>query len=179
MRVVSSFRGWSPQCLCLCMPAVWFCLPARAIVTADCVGFGGLLSFGGGDLCRRSAHGSGGHPVVGNGTAGLSVPFLGVWGTAVFRWESSVWLTASSPMVPGVRRSTGVGSTPRLFTNVLGGPAGQRTSNGSCCQPAAGRGHYVVQSSDLVTDRHVVTSDVVPNDGFGHRTDDVSTSRGC
>ena len=131
----------------------------------------------GGDLSCRSAHGFGGRPVVANGTAGLSVPFLGVRGTAVFGWESSVWLTASSPTVPGVRRSTRVGSTPRLFTNVLGGPAGQGTSDGSCHQPAVGRGHYVVQSSDLVTVRHVVTPDVVPNDGVGHRTDNVSTSR--
>ena len=133
---------------------------------------------GGGDLCRHSAHGSGGRPVVGNGPAGLSVPVLGVRWTAVFGWESSVWLTASSPTVPGVRRSTRVGSTPRLFTNVLGGPAGQRTSDGSCSQPATGCGHHVVQSSDPVPVRHVITPNVVPNDGFGHRPDDVSTSKG-
>ena len=109
----------------------------------------------------------------------LPSPRLWIWrGTAVFGWESSVWLTASSSMVPGVCRSTGVGSTPRLFTNVFGGPARQGTSYGSCRQPAAGRGHYVVQSSDPVTVRHVVTPDVVPNDGFGHGTVDVSTSRG-
>ena len=99
----------------------WFCLSAGAVVTSDCVGFGGLLSSGGGGvLCHRSTHGSGGRPVFGNGPAGLSVPVLGVWWTAVFRWESSIWLTASSPMAPGVRRSTGVGLTPRLFTNGFG-----------------------------------------------------------
>ena len=122
--------------------------------------------------------GPGGGLVVGNGPAGLSVPILGVRWTAVFGWESSVWLTSSPPTVPGVRRSTGVGSTPRLFTNVLGGPAGQGTSDGSRRQPATGRGHYVVQSSDSVTVRHVVAPDVVRNDGFGHRPDDVSASRG-
>ena len=84
----------------------------------------------------------------------------------------------SESMVPGVRRSTGVGSAPRLFANVLGGSAGQRTSDGSCRQPAAGCGHYVVQSSDTVTVRHGVTQDVIPNDGLGHRTVVVSTGRG-
>ena len=102
---------------------------------------------------------------------------LGVQGTAVFGWESSIWLTASSSTVPGVRRSTGVGSAPRLFTDVLGGSARQGTSDGSCRQPTAGCGHHVVQSSDTVTVRHGVAQDVVPNDGFGHRTV-VSESRG-
>ena len=99
-----------------------------------------------GASCRRSTHGSGGRPVVGDGPAGLSVLVLGVRWTAVFGWESSVWLTASSPTAPRVRRSIGVGSTVRLFTNVLGGPARQGTSYGSRHQPTAGCGHYVVQS---------------------------------
>ena len=30
---------------CVCL-AVWFCLPNRAVITSDCVGFGGLLSAG-------------------------------------------------------------------------------------------------------------------------------------
>ena len=43
---------------------------------------------------------------------------------------------------------------------------------------AAGCGHYVVQSSDSVTVRHVVTQDVIPNDGLGHMTVAVSADRG-
>ena len=177
MRVVNSFRGRSPHCLCLCMPGCLVLLEQSLLQTV--LASGASSQPEGGDLCRRSAYGSGRQPVVRNRTARLSVPILGVRGTAVFRWECSVWLTASSPTVPGVRRSTGVGSTPRLFTNVLGGSALQGTSDGSCRQPAAGRGHYVVQSSDPVTVRHVVTLDVVPNDGFGPRTVDVSAGRGC
>ena len=46
--------------------------------------FGGLLSAGGGDLCRRSAYGFGRRPIVGNGTAGLSVPILGVFFATIF-----------------------------------------------------------------------------------------------
>ena len=61
------------------------CLPAGAIVNSDCVGFGGLLSAGGGDLCRRSAYGFGRRPIVRNGTAGLSVPILGSPGDSRFR----------------------------------------------------------------------------------------------
>ena len=57
-------------------------------------------------------------------------------------------------------------------------PTGQGTSDGSCRQPAAERGHYVVKSSDPVTVRHVVTPVVVPNDGFGHRAVHVSAGRG-
>ena len=112
------------------------------------------------------------------GLPGVSVTIIGVRGTAVFGWESSVWLTASSSTVPGVRRSTGVGWAPRLFTDVLGGSAGQGTSDGSCRQPTAGCGHHVVQSSDTVTVRRGVAQDFVPNDGFGHRTVVVSESRG-
>ena len=93
---------------------------------------------------------------------------------SVFGWESSVWLTASSSTVSGVRWSTGIGPAPRLFTEVLGGSAGQGTSDGSGHQSTAGCGYHVVQSSDTVTVRYGVTQDVVPNDGFGHRTVIVS-----
>ena len=98
--------------------------------------------------------------------------------TAVLGWESSVWLAASSSAVPGVRRCAGVGSPVVPFTNVLGGSAWRGTSDGSCRQPATGRGHYVVQSSDTVTVCHVAAPHVVRNDGPRHRTDGVSLGRG-
>ena len=69
-------------------------------------------------------------------------------------------------------------STIVPFTNVLGGSAWRRTSNGCCHQPASGRRHYVVQSSDTVTVRHVATPHVVRSDGPGYRPDGVSSGRG-
>ena len=124
---------------------------------------------GGGVLRRRPSYGYGGQPVAGDGPAGLSVSVHVVQSTAVIRWESSVWLAASSHAVPGVRRCAGVSSTIVPFTNVLGGSAWRGTSDGSCRQPAAGRGHHVVQSSDTVAVRHVATPHVVRNDGPGYR----------
>ena len=60
---------------CVCV-AVWFGLPAGSYSTSDCVGFRDLLSAGGGDLGRCSAHRFGGRPVIRDRTAGLSVPIL-------------------------------------------------------------------------------------------------------
>ena len=179
MRGVNSFSGVRVPIVfaCVCV-AVWFCLPAGSYSTSDCVGFRDLLSAGGGDLGRCSAYRFGGGPVIRDRTAGLSIPILGVRRPAVFGCESSVWPAASSSSVSGVRRSTGVGPAPRLFADVLGGSAGQGTSDGSGHQPTAGCGHHVVKSSDTVPVRNSVTQNVVPDDGLGHRTVVVSESRG-
>ena len=56
------------------------------------------------------------------------------------------------------------------FANVLGGSAWRGTGDGSCRQPAMGRGHYVVQSADNVAVCHVTTSHVVRNDDPRHMT---------
>ena len=174
MRCVNSFRGQNPHCLCMCMrgrpvrPSCWIlqyfilCWPR------------------GPPLCRRRGPRPllllwiWGRPVIRDRTAGLSVPILGVRKPAVYRWESSVWITASSSSVSGVRRSTGVGPAPRLFADVLGGSAGQGTSNGNGHKPTAGCGRHVVKSSDTVA----VTQNVVLDDGLGHWTVVVSESRG-
>ena len=108
------------------------------------------------------------------GLPGGPYRFSGSRGMPFSDRESSVWLTVSSSMVSGVSRSAGVGPAPRLFADVLGGSAGQGTSDGSGHQSTAGCGHHVVQSSDTVTVCYGVTQYVVPNDGFGHRTVVVS-----
>ena len=144
----------------------------EAVVGSDCVGFGDLLSSGGGVLRRRSYYGYGGQPVAGDGPARLSISVHVVQWTAVLGWESSVWLAASSPVVPG----SGVGSPIVLFTNVLGRSAWRGTSDSSSRQPAAGRGHNVVQSSDTVAVRS--SPHVVRNDGPRYTTDGVSSGRG-
>ena len=117
-------------------------------------------------------------PVAGDGPAGLSESVHVVQWTTIFGWESSVWLAASSPAIPGVRRCAGVGSPIVPFTNVLGRSAWRGTSDGSCHQPVAGRGYNVVQSSDNVAVRHVAAPHVIRNDGPRHRTDGVSSGRG-
>ena len=112
-------------------------------------------------------------------TGQLGCPYrFSEWRPAIFGWESSVWFAASSSSVSGVRRSTGVGSTPRLFADVLGGSAGQGTIDGSGHQPTSGCGRHVVKSSDTVTVRYGVTPNVVLDDGLGHWTVVVSESRG-
>ena len=103
---------------CVCV-AIWFCFPARSDIASDCVGFRDFLSAWGGDLCRRSAYGFGRWPFIRVRTTGLSVSILWVRRTAVVGWESSVWLTASSSTISGVRRSPGVGLAPRLFADIL------------------------------------------------------------
>ena len=80
--------------------------------------------------------------------------------------------------VSGVRRSAGVSSPVVPFADVLGGSVWTGTSDGGCRQPAAGRGHNVVQSSNTVTVRHVATPHVVRNDDLGQRPDGVSSGRG-
>ena len=89
--------------------------------------------------------------------------------------ESSVWLAASSPAVPGVRRRAEVGSPLVPLTHVLGRSTWERSGDGRCCQPATRCGHYVVQSSDTIAVRHVVEPYVIRDDGLGHRADDVSS----
>ena len=158
--------------------AVWFDLPAGSYSISDCVGFGDVLSAGGGDLGRCSAYRFGGRPVIRDRSAGLSVPILGVRRPVNIGWESSVWLAASSSSVSGVRRRTGVGPTPRLFADVLGASAGQGTSDGSGHHPTAGCGRHVVKSLDTVTVRYGATPNVVLDDGLGHWTVVVSESRG-
>ena len=74
----------------------------------------------GGFLCHRSFHGCGRQPVAGDGLTGLSVSFHAVQQTDVCGGESSVWLAASSPTVPGVRRRAEVGSPLVPLTLVLG-----------------------------------------------------------
>ena len=69
-------------------------------------------------------------------------------------------------------------SAPRLFTNVLGGSAGQGTSDGSGHQPAARCGRHVVKSADTVTVRDGDEQNVVLHDGLRPRTVVVSESRG-
>ena len=73
----------------------------------------------------------------------------------------------------GIQRSP----APRLFTDVLGGSAGQGTSDGSGHQPTAGCGHHVVKSSDTVTVRYGVEQNAVLGDGLEPRTVVVSESR--
>ena len=53
------------------------------------------------------------------------------------------------------------------FADVLGGSAWKVTSDGGCRQPAARRGHNVVQSSSTVTVRHVATPYVIRIDVLG------------
>ena len=115
MRGVNIFRGQSPHCPCCVCVAVWFGLPAGFYSTSDCVDFGDLLSAGCGDLGCCSSYRFGGRPVIRDRTAGLSILIIGVRRPAIFGWESSVWLAASSSSVSAVRRSTGVGPAARLF----------------------------------------------------------------
>ena len=79
--------------------AVRFGLSAGSYSNLECVGFGDLRSAGGGDLDRCPSDDLGGRQVIGDRTAGLSVPILGVWRPAVYRWKSGIWITASSPAV--------------------------------------------------------------------------------
>ena len=145
---------------------VWPSGSAFLLDPTDCVGFGELRSAGGGDLERCS------HYDLGDGR------LLETGLPAVYRWESSAWITASSSSVSAVRRSSGVSPAPRLFTDVLGGSAGQGTSDGSGHQPTAGCGRHVVKSSDTVTVRYGIEQNVVLDDGLGPRTVVVSESRG-
>ena len=61
---------------------------------------------------------------------------------------------------------------------VFGGSTWRGTGDGSISQPATGRGHYVVRSSDTVAVRDVATPDVVGNDVHRHGTGGVSDSWG-
>ena len=85
---------------------------------------------------------------------------------------------SASPSVSGARWRSGVGPAPRLFTNVLGGSAGQGTSDDSGHQPIARCGRYVVKSADTVTVRYGDEQDVILHDGLRPRTVVVSESRG-
>ena len=153
-------------------------LPVYALPSGSALMLGQSFVLASGTSCRRSSYGYGGLPVTGDGPAGLSVPVHGVQWPAVLGWKSSVWLAASSPAVSGVSRSAGVGSPVVPFADVLGGPAWKGTSDGGCHQPAAGRGHNVVEPSNTVTVRHVATPHVIRNDGLGYRPDGVSSGRG-
>ena len=73
-------------------------------------------------------------------------------------------------------RCAGVSSPVVPFADVLGGSTWRGTGDGSCSQPATGRGHYVVHSSDTVAVRDVATSDVIGNDVPRHGTGGVSCS---
>ena len=169
MRGVNSFRGQNPHSLCLCMRGhqvrpfccilQYFRLCWLLLGTSD---FGDLRSAGGGDLDRCSYEGLGGRQVIGDRTAGLSVPVLGVRRPAVYRWKSSIWITASSPSVSGARWRSGVGPAPRLFTNVLGGSVGQGTSDGSGHKPTARCRCHVVKSADTVTVRYGLGQSLFP-----------------
>ena len=83
-----------------------------------------------------SAVAPGGRSFAGDGPAGLSVSFHAIQRTAVRGWESSIWLTASSPTVPGVCWCAEVGSPLVPLTDVLGRSTRKRTSDGRCRQPA-------------------------------------------
>ena len=100
-----------PLSLPVCV-AVGFGLSAEPSSTSDCVGFGDHRSAGGGVLDRCPSHGLGGGRVIGDRTAELSVPILGVRRTAVYRWKPGIWITAPSSSVSGVRGSSGVGPAP-------------------------------------------------------------------
>ena len=111
-----------------------------------------------------------GGQVIRDGTAGLSVPILGVRRTAVYRWQPGIWIAASSCSVSGACGSSGVSPTPRLFTNFLGGSVGQGTSDGSGYQPTARRRCYVAKSADTVTFCYGDEQNVVLHDGLRPRT---------
>ena len=69
-------------------PVSRLCMRGRLVAgsysSSDCVGFGDLLSADGGDLGRCSSNRFGGRPVIGDRTAGLSIPILGVRRPAIF-----------------------------------------------------------------------------------------------
>ena len=108
--------------------------------------------------------------VVRNGTAGLSVPILGVRRTPVYRWKPGIWLTATSSSLSGVSGGSGVSPTAVLFTIVLGGTLGQRTGDGSGHQFTTGRGCYVVESTNTVPVCNGNEQDVIFDYGLGPRT---------
>ena len=113
-----------------------------------------------------------------NETAGLSVPILGVRRTPVYRWKPGIWLTATSSSLSGVGGSSGVGPTAGLFTIVLGGTLGQRTSDGGGHQFTTGHGGYVVESTNTVPVFYGNEQHVIFDDGLGPRTIVVSESGG-
>ena len=108
------------------MPLPVFSVPSGFSARLDQSSIQTVLALGtsshpyGGIPCHRSSHGYGGRPVAGDGPTGLSVSIHAVQRTAVRGWESGIWLTASSPTVPGVCRCSGVGSPLVPLTNVLG-----------------------------------------------------------
>ena len=53
---------------------------------------------------------------------------------------------------------------------------GEEQAMAAGSQPATGRGHYIVKSSDTVAVRDVATPNVVGNDAPWHGTDGVSYS---
>ena len=178
MRCVNSFRGQNPHCRCLCTHGRQvrpFCWTLQQF---------GLRWLRGPPHCRRRGprplppYCVGGGQVIRDRTARLSVQILGVRRTTVYRWKPSIWLAASSSSVSGASGSSGVGPTSRLFTNILGGAAGQRTSDGSGHQPTTGRRCYVVKSADTVTVCYGDEQDVILHDGLRPQTVFVSESRG-
>ena len=101
--------------------AVRFGLSAGFYNTSDCVGSGVLRPAGGGALDLCPSFSVGGGKVIGDKTAGLSVPILGVRRVTFYRWQPGIWIAASSSSICGAGGSSGVCQTSWLFTNVLGG----------------------------------------------------------
>ena len=115
---------------------------------------------------------------VGNGTAGLSVPILGVRRTPVYRWKPGIWLAATSSSLSGVGGSSGVGPTTGLPPFVLGGTLRKGTGYGSGYQVTTGRRCHVVEPANTVPVCYGNEQDVIFNDGLGPRTIVVSESGG-
>ena len=167
MRELNSFRGQNPHYHCLCKHG----RRVRPFFLMDGVGTAEVRMACAGDLSGWPNCRDGKRQVVGIGTAGLSVPFLGVRRTPVYRWKPGIWLTATSSSLSGVSRSSGVGPTNGLFTIVLGGRAGQRTGDGGGHQSTTGCRCHVVESTNIVTVCY-------GNDGLGPRSIVVSESGG-
>ena len=147
MHNVNRFRGRIPKCHCRCILCRLNSLISRFR----------LFWLRGPPLVRRWG--------PGDGPAGCPYHFTSYSGQLFANGNPAFGLQLHHP----------VGSPIVPFNNVLGGSAWRGTGDGSCCLPATGRGHYVVQSSDTVPVRHIVSPHVVRNDGPRHRTDGVSS----
>ena len=86
--------------------------------------------------------------------------------------------TATSSSLSGVCGSSGVGPTAGLFTIVMGGTAGQRTTDGGGHQFTTGRRCYVVESTNTVPVCYGNKPDAIFDDGLGPRTIVVSENGG-
>ena len=75
--------------------AVQLSFSAGPYSAAHWVGFGDLRSAAGGILGLCTSHGLGGGRVITDRTVESSVPILGVWWSAVYRWKPGIWSTAS------------------------------------------------------------------------------------